>query len=144
MRTLSLLLKITVTFLFTVCLSLNLVTGKAWAVGQFSSTCKAISVINQVGQPSVSATCKKNDGSYVDTSIQLNPYLGNNGSGLLSWGKQNVGFGCYDFAVSNDGVLNAKCFDLSKGKNQTEETDVATSIDLDDRVANIDGQLKYE
>ncbi|MDZ8105365.1 MAG: CVNH domain-containing protein [Nostoc sp. DedQUE12a] len=144
MRTLSLFLKISVTFLFAVCLFLNLVTGKAWAAGQFTSTCEALKVINDFGQVSLSATCEKKDGSYVDTSIQLNSYIGNNGSGLLSWDRQNLGTGCYDLAVSNDGLLNGKCFDLSKGKAQTEETDVATSIDLDDHIANIDGQLKYE
>lgn len=149
MKTLSLLLKITVTFLFAVCLSLNLVTAKAWAVGQFSTTCQEVNVSNDLGQPSLSAICEKKDGSYVKASLELNPYIGNDGSGFLSWGRQNLGLQCYDFAISNDiisrdTVLNAKCFDLSKGKNQTEETDVAADIDLDEHIANIDGQLQYQ
>jgi len=83
--------------------------------------------------------CQKKDGSSVQTSIKLNPYIGSDVNGSLAWGRQNLGLGCYDLAVSN-GTLSATCFSsIQKGSE-----DVTTSINLDDHIANIDGQLQYE
>lgn len=145
MKILSLFLKVTVTFVFAVCLWLNFLGGEALALGQFSATCEDVSIssstdLTSLGEPTLSAECQKKDGSYVQTSIKLNPYLGNDGNGIVTWGRNNAGLGCYDFAVSNESLLSATCFNFL---NKNSE-DVATSINLDEHIVNIDGQLKYE
>ncbi|MBH8566096.1 CVNH domain-containing protein [Nostoc sp. CENA67] len=140
MKTLGLVLKSTIAFLFAVCLSLNLLIGNALAAGQFSNTCTDTSVSESFGQVTLSAVCEKKDGSYVKTSILLNPYIGNDGKGNLIWTTDNRILNCFDFGVSGDGLVNATCFNLT----QRNSDDVSSSIDLDDHIANIDGQLQYE
>lgn len=149
MKILSLCVKVTVTFALAFFLCLNLVSGKAWAVGEFSNTCEEISVstgtdMANLGQAILSAECQKIDGSYQSTTLKLNPYIENNRQGILSWKQRNLGMpgimNCYDFTVSDQGVLNGVCFNLSS-KNSS---DVETSINLNEHIANINGNLQYE
>jgi hypothetical protein len=100
--------------------------------GQFSKTCKDI----RVSGSKLSASCKKVNGTYNETSIDLNPYI-ENVDGKLKWQPKNFIVTCKDTAVSDGNKLKAEC------KTRKQEF-VPTAINLDDHIANIDGNLRYE
>lgn len=156
MKNISRLIRIAFTFLFVLCLSVNLVTGEAWATGQFSASCSNIKIthndgsLDTIGTPILSASCKDLDGIYKETTIDLNPFIGNN-DGVLSWAgdKSNFGLSCYDLEISNDGNLEGVCTrDIKRGSDGKfiipNPKDISASINLDEHIVNLDGTLKYE
>ncbi|MBE9145044.1 CVNH domain-containing protein [Planktothrix mougeotii] len=150
MKILSGWVKVIITFVLAVVLGFNVWGGQAWAIGEFSNTCTDITVSSgtdmaSLGKAILSANCEKMNGSYQQTTLELNPYLENNRQGILSWkeakklGQQGL-INCYDLTVSDQGVLEGICFNLSSKTS----SDVETSINLNEHIANIDGSLKYE
>ena len=137
MKKVYLLLKVTCAFLFACVISLNLFVDKAMATGQFSQTCENI----ELNGSNLSADCRKINGSYQGTSIDLDYEIGNL-NGVLSWGDHNFSITCKDMGLgqlfTRQYVLNAKC---EKADGFTYEQ---TEITLDEHIANIDGNLKYE
>lgn len=149
MKILSGWVKVIITFILAVVLGFNVWGGQAWAIGEFSNTCTDITVSSgtdmaSLGKAILSANCEKMNGSYQQTTLELNLYLKNNREGILSWKQENLGqqalINCYDLTVSDQGVLQGICFNLSKKMS----SDVETSINLNEHIANIDGNLKYE
>lgn len=136
---------------------MNLVTGMAWATGEFSKTCTDIKIthnddsdLNTIGKPILSAYCQKLNGSEVETSLDLNPYIGNV-DGVLAWAgsKSNFGLSCYDLTVSYPGTLEGVCLrDTKRGDDGKfiipNPKEIAAFLDLDEHIVNRDGTLQYE
>ncbi|MCW5313693.1 cyanovirin [Nostoc sp. KVJ3] len=128
------MLKICVTFLCGIFLSFNLVIGNAWATGQFSQTCKNISVDGST----LTATCEKADGYTLSpTSIDLNPHIANL-DGSLSWDGEEFAQTCDNVGLAGPNRLRAEC---ERADGQTYQ---GTYIDLNEHITNIDGTLKFE
>lgn len=125
------LLKAAVAFLFAVAISLSLFPSKAWA-GDFSKSCYNSEVKDSV----LYSNCRRINGSYNNTKIDLNPFI-ENVDGVLKWQPRNFIQTCRNTALSGSSVMVAQC----KKRNQVWND---TSIDLDDRIANIDGNLQYQ
>ncbi|ACK70098.1 Cyanovirin-N domain protein [Gloeothece citriformis PCC 7424] len=150
------LLRIAFTLLLALCFFLNVVPGKAWATGEFSASCTNVTISHNddsnpdtIGTPILSASCQNLDGSYVETTLDLNPYIGN-GDGILSWAgdKNNFGLSCYDLEISNTGMLTGMCFkDIKRVDGKLvipNPKEIEASINLNAHIANLDGTLKYE
>ena len=138
MKKLNFLLKVTLVFLFACVISFNLVVDRAMATGDFSQSCADI----KLDGSSLSAECRKINGAYENTTINLDDYIGNL-DGTLSWGDHLFSRTCKDIYLgqllsNREYVINASC---EKRDGYTYE---ATEINLDDHIANIDGALKYE
>lgn len=128
------MLKICVTFLCALFLSLNLAIGNAWATGEFSQTCVDINVDGST----LTATCEKADGYTLSTSsIDLNSYIANL-DGTLSWDGDQFALTCDNTGLAGGSRLRAEC------EKADGVTHLGSYIDLDDHIANIDGQLQYE
>ncbi|MFN6465675.1 MAG: CVNH domain-containing protein [Nostoc sp. DedVER02] len=127
------MLKIFAAFLCAIFLSFNLVTGNAWATGQFSQTCKNISVNGST----LTATCEKADGRTPSTtSIDLNPHIANL-DGTLDWDGDKFALTCDNIGLAGASRLRAEC--------ETADGDtLGTYIDLNEHITNIDGTLKFE
>lgn len=126
------LLKVVVAFLLAFVVSFNLATDGALALGKFSQTCRDI----KVSGSELSASCERANGGYQPTSINLNPYI-ENVDGVLKWQPKNFIETCKGTGVSGGSKLQAEC------KNR-EQNFVSAAINLDDHIANIDGNLRYE
>lgn len=138
MKKLNSFLKVTLIFLFTCVISFNLVVDKAMATGNFSQTCANI----ELNGSSLSADCRKINGSGQETTINLDDYIGNL-DGTLSWGDHLFSRTCKDIYLgqllsNREYVINASC------EKRDGYTYKATEINLDNHIANIDGVLKYE
>ncbi|MBD2602942.1 cyanovirin [Scytonema hofmannii FACHB-248] len=124
--------RVLVACVFAVVIAFDLFTSNAWALGDFSKTCRDASVSGST----LRASCEKANGGFTPTSIDLNPYIGNI-DGSLSWNDKNFIETCRGTALKSGSTLTAEC----KKRNQDF---VGTSINLDDHIANIDGNLRYE
>ena len=120
-----------VAFLFAFAVSFNALISDAWALGDFSQTCRNASISGSV----LSASCEKANGGYQDTSIDLNPNIGNV-DGSLSWADQNFIQTCRNTSLSGS-TLKGEC----KTRDQSWTN---ASINLDTHIANINGSLQYE
>ncbi|MEH2269627.1 MAG: CVNH domain-containing protein [Nostoc sp.] len=128
------MLKICATFLCAIFLSFNLVTANAWATGQFSQTCKNISVDGST----LTATCEEADGYTLSTtSIDLNPYIGNI-DGTLDWDGEKFALTCENIGLAGANRLRAEC------EKADRQSSLGTYIDLNEHITNIDGNLKFE
>ncbi|MEQ9482481.1 mannose-binding lectin [Coleofasciculus sp. F4-SAH-05] len=107
-------------------------TKAAWALGDFSQSCYGANVSGST----LSAVCRTMSGSYKDTSIELNPVI-ENVDGQLTWQPSNFIQTCRYTSLVTPSLMFAEC----KTRDQRW---VATDIDLDQHIANIDGTLKYE
>ncbi|MEM7592834.1 MAG: CVNH domain-containing protein [Cyanobacteria bacterium P01_A01_bin.83] len=130
-------LKTLVSAITAICFSLFLAIGffssaPALALGDFSQTCDDVSI----GGSTLSADCRRRNGSYNSTSINLNPDI-ENVNGSLKWQPSNFIETCRNTALAGGGTMEAEC----KTRDQRW---VSTRINLDDHIANIDGNLKYE
>ncbi|MBD2482668.1 CVNH domain-containing protein [Planktothrix sp. FACHB-1365] len=138
MNKISTVFKAVFALLFVCLLSLNLVISPAMATGQFSKTCEDIKLEGSI----LSASCETISGSYQDTSINLDNFIGNlNGS--LSWGDHLFSRTCKDIGLgqslsTREYVLSAQC------EKVDGRTYVQTEITVDEDIANIDGLLEYE
>lgn len=139
MKKVSLILKIAFTFLFAFMISFNILVDKAMATGDFSQSCENM----QLDNSTLTADCRKINGSYQATSIYLDNGIGNL-DGILSWGDRNFSQTCKDIGLSQslftkEFELAAKCQQAIGGDNYTQ-----TYLSLDEHIANIDGTLTYE
>lgn len=121
-----------VAFLFAFAVSFNALISDAWALGDFSQTCRNASISGST----LSASCEKANGGYQDTKIDLNPNIGNV-DGSLSWADQNFIQTCRSISLSGGSTLKAEC-------KRRDQSWTNASINLDNHIANIDGSLRYE
>lgn len=126
------LLKAAVAFVLAFVVSFNLAAGGALALGKFSQTCRNI----QVKSSELSASCERANGGYQPTSINLNPFI-ENVDGALKWQPGNFIETCRGTAIAGGSTLKAEC------KTRAQDF-VSTAINLDDHIANIDGNLRFE
>ncbi|MDJ0737175.1 MAG: CVNH domain-containing protein [Nostocaceae cyanobacterium] len=125
-------LKTVTCFLFTLVILFGAFSNDALALGDFSQTCYN----SQVNGSVLSAICRRINGSYNDTSINLNPGI-ENVDGQLKWQPSNFIATCRNTGLTGPSVMSAEC------KTRAQRW-VSTSINLDDHIANIDGTLMYE
>jgi len=131
------LLKAVVAFLLAVVMSFSMFASQAWATGDFSKSCDYPEMKGSV----LLSSCRRMNGSYNNTSIDLNKYI-SNVNGLLKWDCSG-GFieSCEKIRLSSSlktrhTEMNADCEILGYL--------VEDGIDLDQHIANIDGVLTYE
>jgi hypothetical protein len=128
------MLRIFTAFLFSVFLAFNLLTGNAWASGQFSQTCGDINLNGST----LTATCKKADGYAPSTSsIDLNQYI-ENIDGTLEWNGAKFALTCNNLGLVRTSTLRAEC------ERADQVNTLGTYINLDEHIANIDGTLRFE
>ena len=97
----------------------------------FSASSKDISIT----QTTLHAECRKRDGTYVPSSLELNTCIENK-EGALVWANQG-NFGNSANNITLRGViLEADC-------RKTIGMYVSASINLDERITNDDGVLKF-
>lgn len=125
-------LKLALVVIATVVLSFGL-TNTAWALGSFSLTCNNTVIKGSV----LTSSCERAQGGvYQTSSIDLNPII-ENVDGSLTWQPSNFIETCRNTQLAGSNQLKAEC------KTRAQQF-VSTTINLDDHIANIDGQLKYE
>ncbi len=83
----------------------------------------------------LSADCKTNLGHFKNSTIDLNGYIGNI-DGNFKWGSEKFTLTASEFSLS-DAILNGK---LKKKDGTLNDS----SIDLDQRIKNDNGELKYQ
>ena len=120
-----------VAFLFAFAVSFHALISDAWALGDFSQTCRNVSISGST----LSASCEKANGGYQDTKIDLNSNIGNV-DGSLSWSDQNFIKTCRNTSVSGS-TLQGEC-------KKRDQSWTNASINLDTHIANINGSLQYE
>lgn len=126
------MLRIATAFVCALFLAFNLLVGNAWATGDFSQTCRNINLEGSL----LTAECEQVDGyTYVPTAIDLNDYIGNI-NGTLEWGDHLFSLTCYGTTVEGN-RLTGEC---EKRDRYTLDN---TSINLDEHIANIDGELTF-
>ncbi|NET85537.1 MAG: cyanovirin [Moorea sp. SIO1F2] len=125
------LLKTIACFLFTVAISFGVLANNAFA-GDFSRSCS----VPHVSDSELCAYCYTANHDLNYTCIDLNPYI-ENLDGNLVWQPYNFIETCQDTYISGESIMNAKCQKRNGDLNET-------SIDLDEHIANDDGNLVYE
>jgi hypothetical protein len=113
--------------------------GKAQARGNFSSTCHNIQLEakDHSKTAKLSADCTRQDPRQtLRSSINLNDYLTNN-QGHLQW-RRRPGGGDFQESCSSTGFFLGSSHQLVTFCQLGSQT-----IDLNERIANIDGWLKY-
>jgi hypothetical protein len=70
------------------------------------------------------------------TPVDLNSYIGNN-NGTLTWQYGGFQKSCQNITLASPNTLSAQC------QNAAQTTYIPTTIDLDERIINRDGHLKY-
>jgi hypothetical protein len=139
MKRFNTLLKAVFAILFACLVCLNLVVDKAMATGEFSQTCDNI----VLDGPILSASCEKADGYTLEkTYINLDEEIGNL-DGTLSWGDHLFSMTCKSVGLGQSlfnghYTVNAEC------ERADGYTYIPTEIDLDDHIANINGELTFE
>ncbi|MEI6429793.1 MAG: CVNH domain-containing protein [Pseudanabaena sp. ELA607] len=113
-------------------ITFNLPDSNAWGMMKLSRTCQNISISGSI----LTASCERNNGTYKDSRINLNPYIGNS-DGRLIWDDQNFASTCNDMTLSGRSILSAKCLTNAYFR-------IFSFIDLDDRIVNIDGSLRFQ
>lgn len=126
------MLKIFATFFCAIFLTFNLLTGNAWATGEFSRTCTNINVDGST----LTADCERINGSYNDTSINLDNFIGNI-DGTLEWGYSEFSLTCNEVGLAGSNRLRAEC-------RKRDQSPLGSYINLDEHIANIDGRLEFE
>lgn len=112
--------------------SLGLVmTGTAFAAGNFSQTCSNVSISGSV----LSAVCKKADGRTNNTTkFDLGTKVGNI-NGALQWNSGAFQQSCTNMTVQG-ATLSATCKTMAGAS-------VPTTLNLDENIANLNGVLSY-
>ena len=126
------LLKAALTFLLAVAMSFSMFASEAWATGDFSKSCCNSEVKGSV----LYSTCRQLDGRYSKTNINLNPII-ENVDGVLKWQPRNFIQTCRNTKLSDPSKMTAECRKRNRAWNQT-------SINLDEYIANIDGNLQFD
>ena len=132
--------KIITLFCTVLCLSFLVMQNPAWATGQFSASCEKRSLFNDTN---LSANCKMlNDNIHFGAFIDLNNHIQNQ-EGRLAWDTNGGHFKetCSQYRLNTNQdqlpLLYAAC---SASNGMT----TFSSINLDEHIANIDGDLTYE
>jgi len=120
-----------VAFLLAFVGSFNLGESGVLALGNFSQSCKDI----EIHGSELLASCRKVDGKFNPTSINLNPFIANV-DGKLKWQPKNFLESCFFPELFDNHTLKAKC------KTRVQDF-VYTTINLDNHIANIDGNLRF-
>lgn len=108
------------------------ISGSASWAGDFSKTCADSSV----SESTLYSVCERMDGSLMETSIDLNPYIANI-DGILMWQEDNFIETCHSTMLSDGSILEAEC-------QKMDQSWMPTSIDLDEHIDNTDGTLVYK
>lgn len=118
---------------FSLFLALGFFSAPAAALGDFSQTCRDVSINGST----LSASCAKADGFTQNmSSINLNADI-ENVDGNLTWQPDNFIETCRNTQVVNGSMMSAECKTRAQRWN-------STNINLDDHIANINGVLTYE
>ncbi|MBH8577428.1 CVNH domain-containing protein [Nostocaceae cyanobacterium CENA369] len=106
------------------------------ADGRFSGSCANIGI--EKGRI-LEAYCRKNNGGYTQTSINLNNYIAND-EGKLVWRRNGryIATSKNCILTSQHGISFLRCNTRRENGNWKLST-----LNLDRRIANINGQLKY-
>lgn len=81
------------------------------------------------------STCQRKDGSWIESEIVLDDYIGNI-DGELKWGKNNF--------TKTSRNINVEYNILRCESKDRDGNWKLTMIDLDERITNNDGKLKYK
>eukprot|EP01099_Mayorella_cantabrigiensis_P004022 TRINITY_DN3018_c0_g1_i1.p1 TRINITY_DN3018_c0_g1~~TRINITY_DN3018_c0_g1_i1.p1 ORF type:complete len:117 (+),score=3.08 TRINITY_DN3018_c0_g1_i1:51-353(+) len=84
----------------------------------------------------LSASCRNKKGGYHESCLDLDEYIGNK-QGRIVWAGRNFSRSSEEIVLKFDHMLECKARD-SNGKFHLN------SIDLDERIGNVDGVLKYK
>jgi len=107
-------------------------TGTSSVTGDFSKSCEN----SIISDSTLTSSCRKVDGTSVDTTINLNNHIGNT-DGVLSWIENgNFTLSCKSISLNNGNTLGSSCRKVDQSSNDT-------SINLDEHIANIDGVLTF-
>ena len=120
------------TFKTIAVLSIASFSNIAFAAGDFSGSCTNATVSGST----LSATCKKMDGSSSDTQINLNDHIVNT-DGALDWAENGKFMGSCSNTNLDGSTLKASCKKMDQSTNNT-------SINLDAHIANMDGVLTFQ
>ncbi|MDJ0718834.1 MAG: CVNH domain-containing protein [Prochloraceae cyanobacterium] len=123
--------KLIVCLILVVGISFGLLSDSASAA-LFTKSCRD----TNLNGATLSSSCKDRSGNYKSTSIGLNPFIGNS-DGVLQWGSQNFSNTCEGIRLEGAGALFANC----KRRNGSSNN---TSINLDDRISNNNGNLTFD
>lgn len=127
------MIRIVTAFVCSLFLAFNLLVGNAWATGNFSQTCQNITLEGS----DLTAECAQLDGyTYIPTTLDLDDYIGNI-NGELQWGDHWFSHTCESTRVEGNRLMG----ECEKRDGYTLES---TFIDLDEYIANIDGELTFE
>ena len=100
--------------------------------GGFSLTSRNI----RLSGTELQAQCKAEDGSYKDSSLDLNKYIGNI-EGCLEWKYAGFADSSKDISLSGSSYLLATC-------QTSQGTFYNSAINLDEQIVNINGQLQIQ
>lgn len=117
------------------------IAGQTFA-GDFSSSCKNI----HLSGSTLKASCQKAVGGVWagESSINLNDHIGNR-NGALIWDKKNFDDHCENKSLAGPDKPSypPKLFLKARCRNDNKVY-VSAEINLNERISNIDGKLKYD
>ncbi len=114
----------------------NTLDSKALA-GNFLATCRNVRYsVSGTEEFVLYATCRRRNGSWVRSHINLDRYISNR-NGYLSSSGAKFSYTCRNIALYSDGTLEAKC--------KTYNGDWrSTALNINRRISNIDGTLRVD
>jgi hypothetical protein len=86
-----------------------------------------------ISQSTLYAECQKSNGSWVESGLDLNEYLGND-NGQFQWGGKDFSKSARNLKMEGKGVLTGELQRVDGSWNKT-------TIDLDKHISNNDGKL---
>src|SRR5262249_41117303 len=107
--------------------------------GDFSGSCKNIrlNATNFSKTATLTADCRRRDGSYLNSQMNLNDVITNN-HGSLQWG--HPGGADFQQSCSGDALSGSK---LASSCVESAEVRKSTQIDLNEKITNDNGKLTY-
>ena len=113
--------------------------ARAESPGNFSGSCKnlALNATNFSKSATLTADCRKQDGTYLKAEVNLNDLITNN-HGSLQWGRP--GGADFQQSCSGDALSGSK---LSSSCVESAEVKKSTQIDLNEKITNDNGKLTY-
>ncbi|KAH9544696.1 hypothetical protein CY35_12G008900 [Sphagnum magellanicum] len=111
-----------------------LLNGAEASCGGFTYTCQVFSVTGSV----VSANCAKVDGVYAESSLDLNPFLGNDNGNLVQ--RSDYIATC---TPEGFGLVGDSSFFIFANCAQEDGKFVSTFLDINNNVSNDNGVLTW-
>jgi hypothetical protein len=106
-------------------------------LGNFAASCNSFGLAGMGGAEILYAVCAKTDGSLIQSTLNLNLYIGND-DGILAPNGHFFGGTCRSVTIDFETpVLDARCMNI-KGEL------VNTTFDLNGFISNIDGTMVWE